>query len=111
MGVSISVDMSAKKLPAVTRIVFLENLRPDRSLIEPLRTSSFDAGLPLSVPGFGLATKSGRNGNSAHTTALVPPNILYAFSPFHGAVILEDAWPLLMPGGPHADYRGVRRGT
>jgi DNA-binding beta-propeller fold protein YncE len=30
-------------------------------------------------------------GAEAHTTALVPPNILYAFSPFHGgALVLED---------------------
>jgi len=30
-------------------------------------------------------------GAGAHTTALVAPNILYAFSPFHrGALILED---------------------
>jgi hypothetical protein len=31
-------------------------------------------------------------GAGAHTTALVPPNILYAFSPVRGgALVLEDA--------------------
>src|SRR4051812_27113993 len=37
-------------------------------------------------------------GAGAHTTALVPPNILYAFSPFHGgALVLEDAWYFSAP--------------